>query len=68
MAWTTADRDAIKSAIAKGEQSVSFADRTVVYRSISDMIQALGMIDAEIASTASPSRPKQFTAYSSKGF
>ncbi len=60
MAWTQTDADNLKTAIAKGERSVTFADRTVVYRSVAEMREALAMIEAQLSS---PSRPKQFLGY-----
>jgi hypothetical protein len=68
MAWTQTDADNLKAAIAKGERSVSFADRTVTYRSVSEMREALSMIEAELGRNASPPRPKTFLGYAKKGF
>ncbi len=68
MAFTQADADSLKTAIAKGERSVTFADRTVVYRSVSEMREALTMIEAEMARSSSPARPRQWAGYSKKGF
>lgn len=66
MAWTQTDADNLKAAIAKGERSVTFADRTVVYRSVAEMQEALAMIEAELSR---PVRPKQFLGYhGGKGF
>ena len=54
-----------RSAIAKGERSVQFADRSVTYRSIDELMQA----EARIANAlASGSRAKQSLGVSSKGF
>jgi hypothetical protein len=60
VAWTQTDADNLKAAIAKGERSVTFADRTVVYRSVAEMREALGMIEAELSRAT---RPKQFLGY-----
>lgn len=67
MAWTTTDRDALKAAIARGEQSVRYADREVTYRSIAEMLQALAKIEAEIDAAAATTRPRQYYGVSSKG-
>lgn len=67
MAWTTTDRDNLKAAIARGEQSVSYTDRTVTYRSVGDMREALAMIEAELAAAETPARPRQFLGHTSKG-
>lgn len=49
MAHTQTDLDAIKAAIASGEQSVEIAGRKVVYRSIDDLRKARDDIAAELA-------------------
>ena len=50
MAHTQTDLDAIKAAIASGEQSVEVAGRKVVYRSVDDLRKARDDIAAELAS------------------
>ena len=40
MALTSADLTAIETAIASGELSVSFSDRSVTYRSMDDLLKA----------------------------
>jgi len=67
MAWTADDRDRLKAAIARGESRVSFADRSVEYRSIAEMREALALIEAELATAADPPRPRQWLLYGSKG-
>jgi hypothetical protein len=52
MAHTQADLDAIKAAIASGEQSVEVGGRKVVYRSVDDLRKARDDITAELASAA----------------
>lgn len=53
MAYTQADLDALKKAIATGARSVKFGagpdSREVVYRSLDDMIRAKNMIEAELS-------------------
>ena len=55
MAHTQADLDAIKAAIASGEQSVEVAGRKVQYRSIDDLRKARDDIAAELANEAAAS-------------
>ena len=55
MAWTTAERDALQAAIAKGIQTVTYNDRTVTYQSLSDMRDLLAEMNRELAGTASVS-------------
>jgi len=61
-----ANRDAIDGTIARGELSVTFSDRTVMYRSVTDLKRARDIIDGDIASLAGRSR--QSLAVASKGF
>jgi hypothetical protein len=68
MAWTTADRDALKKAIAQGAQRVRFADRDVEYRSLEEMRQVLAMIDADINTAAGVRRVRQVRFYTGGGF
>lgn len=39
MAWTQADLDALNKSIASGTTSVRYADRTVQYRSLEEMMK-----------------------------
>ena len=55
MAHTQADLDAVKAAIASGEQSVEVAGRKVVYRTIDDLRKARDDIAAELAAEATTS-------------
>lgn len=48
MAWTQADIDALKAAIATGVKSVAYHDKTVTYHSVDDMLKALAMMQAEV--------------------
>lgn len=52
MAHTQADLDAIKAAIASGEQSVEVGGRKVVYRSVDELRKARDDIAAELAGAA----------------
>jgi hypothetical protein len=67
-AYTDADLLAIRRAIARGERSVQFADRSVTYRSTEELIAAESRISRALSSTATTRRRKQTRAYSSKGF
>lgn len=49
MAWTQSDVDALKTAIAGGVKSVSYSDKTVVYHTLTEMLQALQAMEAEVA-------------------
>ncbi|MHC4335513.1 MAG: phage head-tail joining protein [Planctomycetota bacterium] len=64
MAFTQVDLDAVRAAIAKGERSVQFADRSVTYRSMDELLRA----EERIASALTTERPKQTFGVASKGF
>jgi hypothetical protein len=63
MAATASDLAAIEAALFKGEARVTFADRSVEYRSVDDLMKARDAIRAELSA-----RPKQTLIVSSKGF
>ena len=57
MAWTQADIDKLKTAIAGGAvvQSMTFGDQTFMFRSIAEMLQVLALMQQEVnAGTSSP--------------
>jgi len=56
MAWTQAQRDKLAKAVATGHTEVRFGDRTIKYRTQSEMIALLNRIDTELAGTRSPNR------------
>lgn len=60
-----ANRDLLDAAIGTGEMSVTYADRTVTYRSISELKRARDIIDSDISRLAGRSR--QSVAVASKG-
>lgn len=66
MAFSEADLDAIRAAIAKGERMVQFADRSVTYRSIEELVQAEARINQAL--NAGTARAKQSLTVTTKGF
>jgi len=46
--WTTADLIKIKTAIASGAMRVEYNDRTVVYKSMDDLMRARQLIEKEL--------------------
>ena len=50
MAWTQADLDAIEEAIASGEKTVQFQDRSVTYRNLDELFRARDAIKASLGS------------------
>jgi len=69
MPFSDVDLAAIRSAIARGELIVEFADRKVTYRSIDDLLKAEARIIQALTDTGIlPARAKQSFGVSSKGF
>lgn len=68
MAWTQSDVDALKAAIAagRGAQSISFADQTVTFQSIDQMLKLLAVMTADVVATATGSSRTRYAA-TSKG-
>jgi len=52
MPWTSQQLDAIDAAIASGELTVRFGDRTVTYRSMGELFQARAVIRDSLAAEA----------------
>lgn len=63
MAYIADDLENIRAAIASGEKSVQFSDRSVTYRSIAELIEAERIISAALADP----RDKQTFGYATKG-
>lgn len=57
---------ALQTALAKGERSVAFADRSMIYRSVDEMKAALEYFEGLKAT--STERPRQYLGHSRKGF
>ena len=57
MAWTQTDIDALKGAIKTGHRRVTYGDKTVEYRDMGEMLRALKMMEAEVATTATRTTP-----------
>lgn len=65
MAWTQADVDALKSALKGGARSVSYADKTVTYHSIDDMLKLLQAMEADVLNAATPNDSDGRSTYAS---
>jgi hypothetical protein len=48
VAFTQAEVDALRRAIAQGVRTVAYRDRTVTYATLQEMLQALQMMEAEV--------------------
>ncbi len=49
MSFSARDLDTLDRAIAQGSKTVSFADRSVTYRSLEEMLQARALIERELS-------------------
>lgn len=52
MAWTQSDLDALETALKTGIRSVTYADRTVVYQTLTEMLQLRDAMKQSVAATA----------------
>jgi hypothetical protein len=66
-----AKRDALVGAITSGMTELTSGDKTIRYQSISQMKEALALLDSEIAAaealTSTTTRVRQIRLYSTKG-
>jgi len=67
MAFTQADIDKLKAAIATGALRVRYADRDVMYRSLAEMRQTLAMMEEEVAAAAGRTRTRQVRFMTGRG-
>ena len=73
MAYTEVQLQALETALAKGEKRVSFGDKTVEYRSVEELKDAIrevkrGLLEQAAASGLWPSAPRQIRVTTGKGF
>ncbi|PXX53248.1 MULTISPECIES: phage head-tail joining protein [Pseudomonas] len=54
MSFTQKHLDAVEGAIARGEKTVRYGDRTVEYRSIDELIRARDEIRTSLVNSAAP--------------
>ncbi|MBV6287482.1 phage head-tail joining protein [Pseudomonas aegrilactucae] len=54
MAYTQKHLDAVEAAIARGEKTVRYADRTVEYRSVDELLQARDVIRTSLSNATGP--------------
>ena len=56
MAYTLEDYDKLKKAIVNGVQSVNYGDKSVSYRSLAEMKEALRIMESELFPERVPRR------------
>lgn len=67
MAFTIEQYQALQAAIAEGALSVRYADKSVTYRSLDEMIRILKLMANELGLDIHNSGGRRFTSFS-KGF
>ena len=59
---------ALQKALATGEKRVTFGDKTVEYRSIEELREAIREVEAHLARAAGSRRTRQIRVTTGKGF
>jgi hypothetical protein len=68
MTYTAADLDALQQALATGERRVTFADKTVEYRSVAELREAIRTVSAALTRETGERPARQVRVTTSKGF
>lgn len=67
MAWTQADIDALEAALKTGVLTVHYADRSVTYRSLAEMLQLRATMKDTVLGAAGTAKARPSFAKTSKG-
>ena len=67
MSYTEEQRDALRRALASGERRVSYDGKTVEYRSVAELKEALAEVEAALTQ-AKGKRVRQIRVNTNKGF
>ncbi len=73
MAYTEDQLTALEAALAKGEKRVTFGDKTVEYRSVEELKDAIRAVERGLSAQAAntgliPPAPRQIRVLTGKGF
>lgn len=73
MAYTEDQLTALEAALAKGEKRVTFGDKTVEYRSVEELKDAIRAVERGLSAQAAntgliPPAPRQIRVITGKGF
>ncbi|MBI5923860.1 MAG: hypothetical protein HY847_19705 [Betaproteobacteria bacterium] len=73
MAYTEEQLTALESALAKGEKRVTFGDKTVEYRTVEELKEAIALVERSLHDQAVgtglwPRAPRQIRINTRKGF
>lgn len=66
MTYTTAQRDALRQAIASGVLRISYEGKSVEYRSMAELKEALNEVEAGLARSSGKAQTRRIRIYSSK--
>jgi hypothetical protein len=66
MTYTTAQRDALKQAIASGVLRLSYDGKTVEYRSMTELKAALNDVEAALARVSGDPQTRRIRIYAEK--
>ena len=66
MAWSQSDVDALKAAIAdgRGARTITFGDQQVTFNSISEMLQLLATMQADVNASSGAQTRSRVAAFS----
>ncbi len=67
MAYTTEQLNALQDALAKGEKRVTFGDKTVEYRSIEELREAIREVERYLFEQTDVRAPRQIRVTTAKG-
>lgn len=67
MAFTQEQYEALKAAVAEGALSVRYADKSVTYRSLDEMLRLLKLMATELGLNACNDGGRRYTSFS-KGY
>lgn len=73
MAYTLEQLEALEGAVARGERRVTFADKTVEYRTVEELKEAMrlvrsGLAEQSAATGLAPPIARQIRVTTAKGF
>ena len=73
MSFTPTQLEALETALTQGERRVSFGDKTVEYRSVDELRQAIREVKRGLSEQAAstglwPGAPRQIRVTTTKGF
>ena len=68
MPYTEQQLQALRDALANGVRRVTFGERTVEYRSVEELQEAIAAAEAELAKTSGTPITRQIRVSTEKGF